>query len=147
MDWCMDYDELSKGEEGYQMMPVPFNSTGSDFSPVYYKDQLIFSSSRNDPFSGKDERTGESYVQLYTVEETNGVWSRVGKLPGRVRTKFNEGTASFSPDGREMFYTRNEVQRDYGNGKVAVLKMYRAVMDKSSWVEIEELPFLSLIHI
>ncbi len=141
MDWCMDYDVLSQGEEGYQMMPVPFNSTGSDFSPVYYKDQLIFSSSRNDPFAGKDDRTGESFVQLYSVEETNGVWSRVTKLPGRVRTKFNEGTASFSPDGREMFYTRNEVQRDYGNGKVAVLKMYRAVMDKSSWVEIEELPF------
>lgn len=141
MQWCMDYDELSQNERGYEIMPVPFNSTASDFSPVYYKNELIFSSSRNDPFAGKDTRTGESFVQLYSVEETNGIWSKVGKLPGRVRTKFNEGTATFSPDGREMFYTRNELQRDYGNGKVSVLKMYRAVMDKSSWVEIEELPF------
>lgn len=145
MDWCMDIDRMEEQEFGFELDRVPFNSTAADFSPMFYNDGVVFSSGRPDIFAAKDERNGESYVQLYyaDVNPASGAWEKVSKLKGKSSTKFHEGTAAFSPDGAEMFYTRNEVVRRYGDGKVAILKMYRAVKENGTWVELEALPFNS----
>jgi outer membrane protein OmpA-like peptidoglycan-associated protein len=63
-----------------------------------------------------------------------------------LNTKYHEGPATFSHDGTQVIFTRN----NYNNGKasqstegVNKLKLYTAVQENGEWSNIVELPFNS----
>jgi len=85
------------------------NSASSDYSPVFYeKDQLVFTSDRTES-SGKDIYgwTGEKYSDLFvTTKKDSRNYSTPVFFSDTLNTVYNEGTATFTPDFSEMYFTR-----------------------------------------
>ncbi len=63
---------------------------------------IIFDSPRASGYGGTD---------LYISFNRNGEWTKSYNLGPRVNTKYGEGTATVSPDGKYLFFYRSEVNK------------------------------------
>ncbi len=90
---------------------LQLNTDKYDFSPVFadrkYK-ELIFSSSRpGSTGSDIDDRTGESFMDLWlTTRDNNGKWSEPTLMPTAINTEDNEGAACFNRKMNRIYFTR-----------------------------------------
>lgn len=122
------------------------NSEGYDFSPAFYKNGLVFVSSRrkNGPV---DEQLGETFFELFFSQiDPNGVPLRPSSFSLRVNSKLHEGPVAFNADNSVMYFTRNNfnqgVQGADSDQKVR-MKIYQATQGPMDWDAVEELPFNS----
>lgn len=144
VDWCSNIEKYKKDSSLYTIAPLPINSDGSEFGAFIVGDKLIFSSSRKDGLaSKKDNWTGEGYIDLYqTTILDNGMTSEVvEKMPGKEKTKYHEGPASFTADGRTMFLTRNITKNDITKGNVMNLHIFEYRFNGQDWGTGKELFF------
>lgn len=89
----------------YALSLTDFNTGYADYSPVLYKDQqLVITSDRK---AGKEADTyawtGNAFSDLYLVDLGS---STVSPFDARLNTPDNEGTAAFSQEYGELFFTR-----------------------------------------
>ncbi|MFN8353260.1 MAG: OmpA family protein [Spirosomataceae bacterium] len=198
--------KLNENAGSYQVEYLNLNTNKADFSPVYYKNGLVFvsgrgegvgikrifnwnksafldlyflpdlsqitatkagglgasdpnlSSSRNGRNLGSDEYTAPTANDSYTVgiyggdQVTDGQGygtkpvSESERFSQSLNTKYHEGPATFTPDGRRIIFTRN----NFNNGsyressdKINKLKLYTADEQNGVWANIQELPFNS----
>ncbi|MFD2562706.1 TolB family protein [Aquimarina rubra] len=123
------------------------NSKNSDYAPSFYKGELVFASSRNSKSMTVilQEHTNEPFSDLY-ITGKNIPDKGVSKLQGMINTKFNESSATFSPDQKTVYFTRNNYSKRKfkrnSDGYVS-LKIYKADYVNGKWKNIEELPFSS----
>ena len=105
--------------------PISVNSPQGDFSPAFYKNGVLFSSSRNQNSKNVYEPTGESYLEIYfgKISSNNDlmdveVFSRIPK------TKFHKSTPYYSTKLATFFYilsnTEDEELKYDENGKNAL---------------------------
>ena len=88
-----------------------FNGRRSDFSPVLFGDafdQLFVTTTRpqakGDEFSGI---TGIKNSDIFVAsKDEKGAWKQLEALDSEVNSDYDEGTPSFSPDGKTMYFTR-----------------------------------------
>ena len=78
-----------------------------EFSPVYYKNGLVFCTNRKTGlflnYLGQDNK---GLLKIHFVEISKGAGK--GKLFSKeIKTRFNDGPASFSKDGDTIYYSRN----------------------------------------
>ncbi|WP_461099744.1 OmpA family protein [Spirosoma luteolum] len=63
-----------------------------------------------------------------------------------LNTRYHEGPATFSPDGSQIIFTRNNLisgRKGTGADSVSRLKLYTARQRNGAWINVEELPFNS----
>ncbi len=123
------------------------NSLNTDYSPCFYKNGLVFVSSRA-KFGPKDKATGEVFSDLYfSPFDATGEPASPEKFSLKINTEFYEGPVSFGRGFKTMFFTRNNMEKGVPkadrNRKVH-LKIYEADRGKSDWVNVRELPFNSI---
>ncbi|UII30118.1 OmpA family protein [Fulvivirga ulvae] len=121
-----DQELLSAKKQAVNIKKAPFNSEGSDFSPVLLGESIVFVSSRK-----TDQSPGETfnwdnspYLDLFIFSEGS-----VNKLDKNLNSIYHEGPAAFYDDGNKIIFTRN----NYSGGKVKssndgiiMLKLYQA---------------------
>lgn len=147
-----DYlSEIRANSGRYQIDSIGINSVYSDYGSAVYKGHLIFASARDTGSYAKRVHTwtGESFTSLYAaaLDSAGRVTDKVKPFAKELRSKFNESTPVFSPDGKTMYFTRN----NYHNGKrgrdarrTTLLKIYKArLSEEGRWVEEAALPFNS----
>lgn len=106
------YEWSNSINEAYEIAPVPFNSSGADYSPVPTgPGQLLFTSD----WDGSDDNetylwTGRAFSNIYEVNTITGEISRFDDV---INSDKNEGTGVLSPDGGMMVFTRCYVEDDY----------------------------------
>lgn len=123
----------------FELENLDFNSRFSDFGTSFYKNGIVFASSRGD---GKLYKWNEQpFLDLYYIEGEEG---KPEKLSEEINTKFHESSTSFTQDGNTMYFTRN----NYFKGKVRKsdekvngLKIYKAQLVDGKWTNIESMPF------
>ena len=122
------------------------NSPGTDYSPVYYKNGLVFvtSRSKNGP---QDKKSGGAFSEIFFAPfDPNGEPIAPGNFSLEVNSALHEGPVSFSRDYKYTSFTRNNmrkgVQKADGSGKVR-LKIYMARRGPIDWTDVRELPFNS----
>lgn len=122
------------------------NSEGYDFSPAFYKNGLVFVSSRrkNGPV---DEQLGETFFELFYARlDPNGEPLSPSSFSLRVNSKVHEGPVTFNADNSVMYFTRNNfiqgVQKADSDQKVR-MKIYQAARGTMDWDDVQELPFNS----
>jgi len=149
IDWCNNIDTYLADSSMFKIVKLPFNSKSSEFGASFLNDGLVFASSRKEGGGNKklDGWTGETYLDLFYVENNYAnKWSSVEKLKGKTGTKYHEGPAVFSADGKTMYFTRN-VNKSKKNKKkgtsIAVLKIFEAKWLGDKWGEAKEMPFNS----
>ena len=149
-----DYESelMQKNASIYEVMPLDFNSNADDMTPAIYQDNVLFASDRENagPVQRESTWTGRSFLELYTVarkkEGGSYTYSRPEKYSKEINTKFNDAAVTFSKDGKEVFFTRNNLL-DGKTGKsdegIVKLKVYYASGSDGNWGEAESLPFNS----
>jgi len=121
------------------------NSPMSDFSPAYYKNKIIFVSSRDSISVRRSSWTDQPFYGLYECEiDSNYKLVSYKRVFGDVNTKYHEGPVSYDKNTGILYFTRN----NYFNNKKGeskdhtnFLKIYQAINKEGKWIDIKELPF------
>ncbi|MDQ8006596.1 MAG: OmpA family protein [Pedobacter sp.] len=126
------------------------NTAASEWGAGLYKNELVFASDRepskkediNRPFLRFDGSvkpdantsgwTGRSYLRLYIAS------SSVDQFPLRAGTSYHIGPASFSADGKEVFFAITRIPKKpvYNKGKLATIniEIYSSTLqDDGNW--------------
>ncbi|GAB4130758.1 MAG: hypothetical protein OHK0045_17990 [Raineya sp.] len=106
---------LLANDKDYTIEEAPFNSkTGSDFSPAFLGEKIVFCSNRHAASNGwrKDEFkwTKSSFLDLYI---TNPDGSGIEIFNKKLNTRYHEGPVVFYENGNKVIFTRN----NYHEGK------------------------------
>lgn len=122
---------------------MAFNSENADFSTAFFKDGLLFSSTRTKGKNsgGLDQWTGENYNDIYFIEKINIDSSSKAKLlAGFINSNFHEGPTTFDKTNNTIYFTRNSVEKGLQKrSKEGVLKIqiYKATFKDNRWDVIE----------
>ena len=117
-------DLMTKNAGIYEIDHPDFKSNLDDFTPVYFKDGLVFASERDKGNAIKRTHTwtGNPFLELYYVEAKpaegegcgNFDYGNPEKFAKKLNTKFHDAAVTFSSDESEIFFTRNNIS----DGKV-----------------------------
>lgn len=144
-------DVLLADSNRFSISRLPINTPKSDFSPIPYKEGLVFGSSRDNRMmvNYTSNTHHAAMVDLYFIPRLDSNrWGKARPLPGNVNTKYNDGPACFSPDGNQIYFTRNNFlggKRGFSSDRVNKLKLLTATWEKDqkAWSTATELPFNS----
>jgi tetratricopeptide (TPR) repeat protein len=123
---------------------MAFNSQYADFSPTFFKDGLLFSSTRTKGKNtgGLDQWTGENFNDIYYIAKVNiDSASKAQLLHGFINSNFHEGPATYDANNNIIYFTRNSVMKGVQKrSKEGVLKIqiYTAAMQDNRWDVIKE---------
>lgn len=134
--------ELKKFAQPFKVDNIAsLNTPFADFSPAFYNDGIVFTSSRKS--IGFDKYvygwTGKYFLDLFYAKKDSGemnfgkaesFWENV------INKEYHDGPAVFSTDNNTIYFTR--VLRDLPRTLKKTLgihriKMYSATMEKSGW--------------
>ncbi|WP_236554816.1 OmpA family protein [Flavobacterium sp. 9AF] len=145
--------ELFEKTKNYVLETTTINTTYYDFNPSYFKEKIVFTSSRPDLalVQKTHEWTNQNFTDFYVANVINdSIFSDPENFSPFINTKFNEASAVFTKDGKTMYFTRNNFLegkkgRDKGMDKnrTTLLKIYKANLVNEKWTNIKELPFNS----
>ncbi len=105
-------DSISKENPKYAISNMPFNSKKSDFGPTYYKNGLVFSSTRDSIKSNKIYPWNKQpYLDLYFTNPmvTDFVPE---KFLENIQSNFHDATISFTRDTKLIYFTRNFLKKN-----------------------------------
>ena len=127
------------------------NSTTADFSPVKYKDGILFVSERGIDLVNEsaDQLSGQPYLSIYFAKQSDG-YKKAKPFSYQINTQFHDGPACISADGKTMYFTR-ATQKEIGEKFSAnKLKIYSATLEGKKWKNITEFkhssPLYSVAH-
>ncbi|MGI8892223.1 MAG: OmpA family protein [Bacteroidia bacterium] len=144
---CLNQQSFKADSALYQVNKVRFNSSGlSDFSPVYYKEGIAFSSERNNSASDKYSAwTNRPFLDLfYSKIDQNNILGEPQLLKGKINSKYNEGPITFNREETVAYFTRNNFENRKAkkdNDNIVNLKIYKATLIGDEWNHIESLSF------
>lgn len=146
-----NYRETIQANSGrYEMADAGVNSVYADYGATVYKNQLVFTSSRDtgNLAQRKHKWNNQYFTNLYAAPLEGDSVGKVVKFAKQIRTRFHESSPVFSPDGQTMYFTRNNFldgKRGKNDEKVTLLKIYKATRTAKDsierWENITELPF------
>jgi peptidoglycan-associated lipoprotein len=132
----------------FKLQPIKKAEFVNAFSIQEYQNGAIFSADR-EVFSGqkKSAWTGNSYLDLYYMEkDSSGNWLSPELLKGDINGRFHEGPATFTEDGKTVFFTRSNYfkRKLQTNDKLeSNLKIFQASFQEGKWSNLEEFPYNS----
>ncbi|WP_245224854.1 OmpA family protein [Pseudozobellia sp. WGM2] len=143
-----DYLEIIKLRSGKaEIKNEDFNSSYPDFGPSYFKEELIFASSRDTGTVRKRLHNWNfyPYLDLYKVSLSGDSTGQIDMFSKKLNTKYHECTPVFTDDGKTVYFTRNNFvhgKKGKDDKGVIRLKILRAKVDaEGNWYDAEELPF------
>lgn len=113
------------------------NSDRPDYAPFMHPSDsvLIFTSRRVEEIV-IDDIGDQKNEDLYFVEKdfVDGTWSHAKRLADEINSGFNEGSATLSPDGRTLYFTRCDAKDGFGS-----CDLYTADFVGGAWVNVRNL--------
>jgi outer membrane protein OmpA-like peptidoglycan-associated protein len=162
---CDSIESYNRYSYQYIVNEAPFNSKLSDFSPVFYKDGIVFCSERSKVSNPAvvSQWTGHAYLDLYLTKMTSqeepiasskGLGPSVDlnakrkveftepiSLSSELNSTYNEGPACFTSDGNTIYFTRNMTGKknklEAGKESVNNFEIYSSSFYKGSWSQPE----------
>ncbi|MBK7957251.1 MAG: hypothetical protein IPK03_03555 [Bacteroidetes bacterium] len=113
------------------------NTDAQDFGPSYYKDKIVFASSRSTKMMPKKSNINDlPFLNIYVSELSNGVMQSPSNFDKSMNENMNEGPASFNKEGTFMAYTQNNY--DLTKKELVVkLELYFKTFKDNKWSEAE----------
>lgn len=136
--------EMKADSSKYDIQLSPINSEASDIHPSYIDGHIVFASSREGNWlSRKDKRTNTAYLDLYSANiNSDGSLGDIAPLKGKINTKFNESSASYSKSENAIYYTINyATYKEIGDDKINNLRIVRSPKTDRGWGKAESLDF------
>ena len=124
---------------------IGINTPESDFGVTAYGKGYVFSSSRNNQFAVKYYTTDSlsPLLDLYYFERKDSSrFSSPRPFSDALNSKYNEGPAVFSSDGKRIVYTGNVSPRhNPDSAPDLMLTLLTSISDRGKWKKPEQLPF------
>ncbi|MEO1653165.1 MAG: tetratricopeptide repeat protein, partial [Bacteroidota bacterium] len=146
-DFVKSYQDTSHFHDNahkYEVKIANFNSPEADFSPAYYREGIVFCSSRSykkSPFKLKFNWNNSNYLDIFHIK---GLYGQPEYFNKQINSKYHEGPLVFYNGDRSVIFTRN----NYYKGKfrkssegINKLKLYLADIKNGEWADIREFPF------
>lgn len=121
------------------------NSRYSDYGSHINNNTLYFASARNTSRKNH-ELNNEPFLDIYTATIDGSKMSAPALLDGDVNTKYHEGTVAISPDGKRMYFDRNDYfEKDFDKDENGLnqINLYTAEKVGGAWVNIKSASFNS----
>ncbi len=137
-----------------RLRSFPHNSKVDDFSPVWYKGGILFSSSRSEGsmVESRYDWNGQPYLDLYYSKMTGQgeKFSRPVLIKGKLNTRFHEATCAWDSLNSLVYFTRNnffEGKKTTDENGIMNLKLFYAdVPNSGPWSNVRSLPFNSDVY-
>tara|TARA_R110002051_G_scaffold325854_1_gene432241 strand:- start:10530 stop:12473 length:1944 start_codon:yes stop_codon:yes gene_type:complete len=133
--------------KNYEVKNLTSDLSSSDFGPSFYGDKIVYASTSVNTTGDKiHDWNGLPYLDLFVTEiDKNGMLTNSIPLPGDINTSYHESSATFTKDGKTVYFTRNNFingKKKRGKNKLISLKIFKATKKADgSWSNIKELPF------
>jgi len=124
---------------------LKINTAYSEFGSTIKPDgKMVFASSADTGMfkTNKYKWNNQPFLDLYEAKTAEGGFelSEVEKYSKLINTKHHEASATFSPDGNTIYFTRNSDKRKKkGKAKVNHLKIYTAQFSDGKWSKAQEI--------
>ena len=120
------------------------NSEELEFSPVFYKDGIVFISTRHESliYEIKDKNIGgKNIMSIYrALRNEEGFLGSPEPLADELIFRLHEGPVTFDRTANTIFFTRNESVAKAPDG-YKKLQVYAASLDGTIWGNIHKLAF------
>ncbi|AOC97213.1 Outer membrane porin F precursor [Flavobacterium anhuiense] len=147
-------EDIENIKPSFILENLDINSAYSDFGPMFYKGDLVYSTTIDSSYY-KTEKYGWNdqpflNMQLGKISETQSNVTFKERFGKDITTKYHEACIAFSPDEKTIYFTRNnyngKLKRD--SKGINNLKIFSATASENSngtvsWKDIQELPFNS----
>ncbi|MBK9285491.1 MAG: OmpA family protein [Sphingobacteriaceae bacterium] len=139
------YSELQKDQKQFVIHKIKGNNYNQDFGVAFYKNKLVFASTRQPlgPLTKLWIGNRLPYLDIYTAK-VNPKYDlkSISKFPV-FNNKYHEGPACFNKKGKHLFFTSDNYHGKSNEG-IRKLKIYEAKIEKGGkWGSKTELPFNS----
>ena len=145
--------DLKASGKLYKVSPVEeINTEYDEFAPAFFKNDLIFVSSREHPahiknFNRWSEQENKPFTEIYTTkrnqigepEEFKFNYADPEKFSKSLSTKYHDGPTSFNAEFNTVYYTRSSPKRS--DDGILRLKIYESKGAPNKYSEPRPLPF------
>ncbi|HNX12894.1 MAG TPA: OmpA family protein [Paludibacteraceae bacterium] len=147
----VNLEKFYKNTGDYKINIARFNSPQNDFSPVIYKDKIVFVSARTRALvlNYKHSWTDLNYYFLYVTQKSGeDSYTKAKLFAKNIQTRYNDGPVCFDRDNKTIYFTRNNLQNNKvvrsSNGEVK-LSLFTAQIneEKKNLTNIEGFNFNS----
>lgn len=126
----------------YEIQLMSKSTSNGDFGMSFFGEKVVFASLRSTdkPIFNWNQKP---YLDLFegTVSK-DGLLENVKPFSDKINTKTHESNATFSQDGKVMYFSRTNSKRvKIGEEKYATVKIFRAEFVNNEWTNITEMPF------
>lgn len=134
---------FAESKDIYVVTPTAINSKQAEIGSAFFMNKYIMYSSRKTGAigTGKDSNTNLPYSALYCNQvDKNGNLSRPYFFASILDSKGNEGSVTFSPNEKIIYYTKSKVDNTKN------YQLYKSIFDeecKCKWIEEIAAPFNS----
>ena len=129
------YEKLQQDKGRFKIESLNINSKQEDFGTSYYKNKVVFASTRTPIKMIKREWNWNElpFLDLYVGEvDTNLHFTSFEKFHKSINKKYHEGPASFNKVGNFMAFTRNNYEGKSTEG-VIKLKLFTSEYKNDKW--------------
>jgi outer membrane protein OmpA-like peptidoglycan-associated protein len=135
------YTKINSQMPYFSIRNLEANTAQSDFGTAFFNDKIVFASARVTNVSVKNIHTWNNapYLNLFIANrDGDGNLTGVSELNKNINTRYHEGPACFSADGKTIYFTRNNYfHKKFHKDKQGInnLKIFRAVNVNGEWKE------------
>ena len=118
----------------YRITHLDINTSGEDFGPAYFRNQVVFVSSRAKPslILHKDNWHRKPYLDMYIAEVDGNQLKKVKDLSSVLNGRLHDGPASFSNNDSFCVFTRNDYD-DTSKDRVVELQLAFSKLENGKW--------------
>ncbi len=114
-----------------------------EFSPVYYKNGIVFCSNRNLGLSNRSTSQNKGLFKIYYIDTTGKAdWESAKLFSRRLTTILNDGPVTFNSSRDTIYYSRNQdVSSKLSDisGPRNKLGIFSAALIDGQWTKVKEL--------
>lgn len=128
------FDSLLKDEGKYKIEHLTLNTNAGDFGTSYYKNKIVFASTRAKAkaFKKKFNWNGKPFLDMYVSDVDGNQLKDPENFSKKLNGKMHDGPASFSNNGTFMAFTRNHYH-DKSDDKVIELQIWFSSFTDNKW--------------
>jgi outer membrane protein OmpA-like peptidoglycan-associated protein len=130
--------DLTKDDGKYKIQSQTVSTDADDFGPIYYKDKVVFSSTKSAPkmIVKNYNWTGKPFWNIFIADVEDGQLKNAKVFDKSLNGNLHDGPASFSNDGTFMAFTRNNY-KDKSTDKVVELQIHFSTFADGKWSKSE----------
>ncbi|MFC0777434.1 OmpA family protein [Flavobacterium sp. HJSW_4] len=147
-------EDIENIKPSFTLENLEINTAYSDFGPMFYKGDLVFSTTSDSSYFKTDKYgwNDQPYLsmQLGKINQTQSNVSSKQRFGKEISTNFHEACVAFSPDERTIYFTRNnyngKLKRDskgINNLKIYTATAVETANETVQWKDVKEVPFNS----